>query len=193
VLAAENLGKRYGARWILRHIDFRLEPGNVLVVLGPNGSGKSTLLKLLAGLVAPSEGSVLRPPGEIRAVLGYAAIDLALYPTLTIEEHLELTAQLRGCESRVEELVSFVGLADAKRTPLSACSTGMRNRLKLALAIQHRPPVLLLDEPTATLDESGRELIARVIESQKEHGVAVVATNVGSERSYATHELELVD
>jgi len=193
VLAAENLGKRYGARWILRHIDFRLEPGNVLVVLGPNGSGKSTLLKLLAGLIAPSEGTVCRPTGETRAVLGYAAVDLALYPTLTIEEHLELTARLRGCEPRVDELASLVGLADARKTLLSSCSTGMRNRLKLALSVQHRPPILLLDEPTATLDESGRELIARIVESHKEYGVTVVATNVGSERSYATHELELVD
>lgn len=186
MLSAVNLGKRYGSRWLYRGIEIQLEKGHCLAVLGRNGSGKSTLLKSLVGLVSPSEGKV-----SITGAIGYSSIDLAVYPALTATEHLELTADLRQCECRSSELLSQVGL-DAPDDQLAMeFSTGMRARLKLAMAIQAKPDVLVLDEPGAGLDEVGRKLVEDVIELQLTTGAVVLATNDPLERRFATHQLEI--
>lgn len=190
-MRVEGLGKRYGRRWLFRDVSFELATGQRLAILGHNGSGKSTLLRLLAGLLTPTEGKVIPPEGDARTALGYAALEMALYSSLTVDEHLALSADLRGCESRADELLDMVGLAYARDLPAGQLSTGMKARLKLAMAIQPRPTVLLLDEPGAALDEQGRALVARIAEEQTARGALVVATNDPQERSLATHELVL--
>lgn len=157
-------------------------------MFGSNGSGKSTLLRVLAGLLGASEGRVERPP---RQDLGYAALDLALYPQLTAAEHLELAARLRGVEPKTGELLDFVGLADSSGVSAAEMSTGMRARLKFGLALQATPSLLILDEPGAALDETGRELLDRIVAVQKVNGALVFASNDPAERRYATHELSL--
>jgi heme exporter protein A len=191
VLAVEGLGKRYGGRWVFRRITLEVRPGQRLVVLGSNGAGKSTLLKVVAGLVPASEGAVRLPEGDPRRVLGMAALEMALYPQLSAMEHLEFAAAMRGCEGRGEELLAQVRLLEARDRPAAQLSTGMKSRLKLALAIQPRPALLLLDEPGAAMDEAGRELLDELIAEQSERGAVVVATNDPAERRWATHELEL--
>lgn len=191
-MTVAGIGRRFGPRWIFRGIEFELAKGDSLCVLGANGSGKSTLLRILAGLLSATEGSVDPKPCDSRATLGYASLDLALYQQLTAQEHLELAARLRGLPSPRFELLDTVGLSDVGGKPAGLFSSGMRARLKLALAIQHEPPVLLLDEPSAPLDESGREIVSRIVAEQRERGAVVIATNDQSDRRYATHELELV-
>ncbi len=188
MLQARGLGKRYGGRWVFRGVEFDLAEGQAICVLGPNGSGKSTLLKVLAGLVSPTEGEVT--PLD-RCALGYAALDLALYPHLTAREHLELAATLRGLPAGAPNLLDEVGLGPSADRLVGQFSSGMRARLKLALAVQASPPVLLLDEPTVALDEAGRTLVDRVVESQLARGALVLATNDPLDRRYATHELVL--
>ena len=187
----EGLGKRYGRRWLFRDLSFDVERGQRLAILGHNGSGKSTLLRLLAGLLAPTEGRVEGPEGDPRTTLGYAALEMALYASLTVEEHLTLSARLRGCAARTDELLEEVGLGYARSFPAGQLSTGMKGRLKLAMATQARPALLLLDEPGAALDEAGRALVSRIAEAQTARGALVVATNDPAERRLATHELEL--
>ncbi len=190
-MRVESLGKRYGRRWLFRDVTFDLEKGQRLAILGDNGSGKSTFLRLLAGLLTPTEGRVVPPEGDPRARLGYAALEMALYAPLTVDEHLALAADLRGCESRADELLDMVGLDHARSLPAAQLSTGMKARLKLAMAVQTRPTVLLLDEPGAALDEKGRALVARIAEEQTQRGTLVVATNDPIERELATHEIVL--
>ena len=190
-MRAEGVGKRYGRRWLFRDLSFELERGQRLAILGHNGSGKSTLLRLLAGLLTPSEGRVVPPEGDARLTLGYAALEMALYAPLTVEEHLRLAGELRGCAPRADELLETVGLAYARDLPAGQLSTGMKARLKLAMAVQPRPQVLLLDEPGAALDEQGRALVARLADEQTARGALVVATNDPQERRLATHELAL--
>lgn len=192
LMSCSGLGRRFGARWIFRGIEFELAKGDALCVLGANGSGKSTLLRILAGLMSASEGSVDPKPCDSRGVIGYAALELSLYHHLNASEHLELAARLRGLGSPRVELLDTVGLVEVGEKPTGQFSSGMRARLKLALALQHKPPVLLLDEPSASLDESGRELVGRIVEEQKTTGAVVIATNFQGDRRYATHELELV-
>lgn len=192
LMTASGLGRRFGPRWIFRGLEFELSVGDALCVLGANGSGKSTLLRILAGLMSATEGSVDPKPCDSRAILGYAALDLSLYQQLTAVEHLELAANLRGLESPRTELLDTVGLTQIEGKMVGVFSSGMRARLKLALAVQHEPSVLILDEPSASLDESGRAVVARIVEEQKKHGAVIIATNDQSDRGYATHELELV-
>lgn len=186
LMSASGLGRRFGDQWVFRHLEFELDRGDVLCVIGSNGSGKSTLLRILAGLLSPSQGKVLRP-----SLVGYAALDLALWPQLTATEHLDLAAELRGSTGSSADLLRFVGLVDAANKPVGQFSTGMRARLKLALATQHGPEVLLLDEPSASLDQEGRDIVVRTIEATQERGAVIIATNDPADRRLATHELEL--
>ncbi len=191
VLRVEGLGKRYGGRWVFRGLAFSLEPGDRLVVLGRNGSGKSTLLRVLAGLIPANEGKIKLPPGDPRTTVAISALDQALYPQLSFAEHLRLAADLRGCEAREDELIEMVGLGEARDLPSGQLSTGMRARVRMALAIQPRPALLLLDEPGASLDEAGRTLVSEIAEEQAKQGILIVATNESQERRLATLELEL--
>ena len=184
-MRAVGLGRRFGAQWVFRGLEIELGQGEVLCVLGANGSGKSTLLRVLAALLSPSEGSVERPRS-----IGYSSLDLALWPQLTAQEHLDMAADMRGFVHDGQGLAR-VGLAEAAHKPTGQFSTGMRARLKLALAVQHGPAVLLLDEPSASLDEEGRALVKGLIEAQKKRGAVVIATNDPADRRLATHELAL--
>lgn len=159
--------------------------------MGPNGTGKSTLLRCIAGLLTPTEGTIKLPDGDSRRVMSLSALEMALYPSLTCAEHLHLAADLRGCESRDAELLQRVGLGGAKNLRANQLSTGMKSRIKLALAIQPAPLLLLLDEPGAALDEAGKTLLDSIVAEQAERGVVVFATNDPSERRLANLELPL--
>jgi ABC-type multidrug transport system ATPase subunit len=188
VLRVDGLGKRYGDRWIFRRLSFVIQRGQVLTILGPNGAGKSTLLSVIAGLAPKSEGSIESPP---LAGIGYAALAGELYADLTVAEHLQLTGDLRGCPHRTEELLTGVGLNYAKEFPAGTLSSGMRGRLKLAIATQAEPSLLILDEPSAGLDEEGRAVVRNIVANQVARGAVLLATNDPEERKLATHELEL--
>lgn len=193
MLWAEQLGKKFGSRWIFRGIDLRVEQGQILALLGPNGSGKSTLMRCLAGLENPSQGSVsCFFERDLRLAIGYAALDLALYPHLSAVEHLQLAAEMRQIPPRSEALLATVALNLPNHGQVvSTFSSGMRARLRVALAIQSEPDILFLDEPGASLDESGVSMIHSVIQEQTKRGAVVLATNDPGERRLATHELVL--
>lgn len=193
MLKVDGLGKRFGSRWIFRGISFQLEVGDRLVILGRNGAGKSTLLKAVAGLVRPSEGTVALPLGDSRLTVGLSALEQSLYPQLSVGEHLKLTGELRGCQPRTDELLDKIGLAYAKKYMASELSTGMKARLKMAIAIQANPQLLLLDEPGAGLDEKGRALVEQIASEQTQRGCLILATNDPAERRLANLELELAD
>lgn len=188
MLSVSGLSKRFGQRWLFRGIEFSLSLGQVLVVTGPNGSGKSTLLRILAGLEPPTSGKVAAS-GE----MGYVSPELALYSQLTGPEHLDLASQLRRSSETCDpaDALGKVGLNAAGDLRVGAYSTGMKARLRLALAVCHSPAVLLLDEASASLDEEGRSLVERTIAEQRRSGVVVVATNDAAERRYGDFELRL--
>ena len=186
MLRGENLGKRFTDRWIFRGITFELCEGQVLTVVGPNGCGKSTLLGIVAGLIPTTEGALTMGSGGF----GYASLAGELYADLTVGEHLELTADLRCCDPRTDELLTLVDLAAAKGSAARTLSSGMRARLKLAIAVQERPGLLILDEPGAGLDRQGAAVLASVIESQRLRGAVLLATNDPEEMKLATHVLD---
>ncbi len=196
-----DLGKAYGARVLFRGLSHRLETGQSLVVTGPNGSGKSTLLRVLLGLSRPSRGQVLYhvpgqelAPADARAHLGLVSPDLVLYEDLTAAENLRFFGKARGLpggEARVTELLDQVGLLARRDDRLRTFSSGMRQRMKYAYALLHRPPFLFLDEPTANLDREGIRLVEEILAAQRARGITVVATNEERELSYGDSVLRL--
>jgi heme exporter protein A len=190
---------RFGRRRLFEGLSVEVEPGAPLAVVGPNGSGKSTLLLVLAGVVAPTAGTVrLRvdgrdvPADERPLRVGLVAPALQLYDPLTARENLAFLAgarRLRDAASRVDAALDRVGLLARADEPLATFSTGMRQRMRLAAAVLHRPAVLLLDEPGATLDADGRALVAALV---AEPGpVVVVATNDPDEAALCPRRLTL--
>lgn len=186
-LDVQRLSRDFGPRRVLSDLSFSLAPGDRLAVTGANGSGKSTLLKVLAGLLRPTSGHVAasegpegasRSPAWLRERTGYLAPDLALYDELTPRENLDFFGRLRPVAGRdtAGQLLERVGLAERADDPLGSLSTGLRQRVKLAFALQADPALLLLDEPGANLDAAGRELIREVVEGAGD-AVVVIATN----------------
>lgn len=191
VVVVDNLGKKYGNRWIFRGLGFSLEQGDCLIVTGHNGVGKSTLLKVLSGLERPSDGTIDLNLDDYRTELSYCALDQSTFANLTVTEHLRLAADIRGIDPDNASLIKETGLEEHKDVQAQHLSSGLRSRLKIALAIQSEPKLLLWDEPGVALDGAGKALIQRVTEDQKRRGILVIATNDPDERRFGTHALEL--
>jgi len=164
----EDAGVSLGGKPILRHVDFELQPGQVVGIAGPNGSGKTTLIRLLATLLRISEGtgSVLGANVNsdqvftIRPSIGMIGHSPALIGELTLRENLIHVARLAGlAEERVDPVIEVVGLDDAADRRADASSFGMRRRIEVAHLLLTRPRLLLLDEATSGLDNSARDLI----------------------------------
>ena len=198
-LVADHLSMRFGRRRLFDGLTLEVGPGKPVAVVGANGSGKSTLLLILAGLVAPTSGAVrlevdgrVVAPEDVPRAVGFAAPTLQLYDTLSARENLAFLATARGlpeADARIDRVLERVGLAGRADERVAAFSTGMRQRLRLGTALLHRPPVLLLDEPGATLDEAGRSLTESVIGDPE--AVVVVATNDPSEAALCARRVML--
>ena len=200
-LFAQALTQRFGPSKIFESLSFEVPKGKGLVVTGPNGSGKTTLLRILSGLLRPSKGEVrlniagktISPEERLRHI-GFITPELALYEELTALENLEFFATVRRLKRTKADhlaLLERVGLKGRGRDLVGTFSSGMKQRLKLAFAIQHEPMLLLLDEPGSSLDDSGRAIVEGVVAEQKKKGVLIVATNDERELSYGEKTLAL--
>lgn len=200
-LLLDTVSVSYDARPVLVNISLELRQGEVLVVTGANGSGKSSLLRVLCGLQRPSNGKIVYQiegstytPQMASRFIGWVAPDLQLYRELSGRENLRFFADVRGLHisnAQLDDLLMEVGLGGRGGDRVASYSTGMQQRLRYAYALLHQPPVLLLDEPTATLDEKGAALVERLIATQRRRGIIVVATNDQRELRWGDYVLEL--
>jgi ABC-2 type transport system ATP-binding protein len=176
LLAARGAGRRFGQTSALEPVDLEVWDGDALALVGPNGAGKSTLMALLAGALGPSVGRVERRKG---ARVGWAPQRPAQYGRLSARENLELFARLEGepdPAAAAQGLLASFELPD-KASPSANLSVGNRQRLNLAISLLGGPHVLLLDEPTASLDpDQRRRLWERVADLRVRGGAVVFAT-----------------
>jgi len=199
----ENISKRFGERTVFENINLKLESPASLAVIGPNGSGKSTLLKIICGLIRPTQGKVrikvdgqeIKKEGH-RAIFSIVASDIELYEELTALENLGFISRLRDSQHSEIELnqkLEQVGLKGREHEPVGLFSSGMKQRLKYAVALSVSPQILILDEPSSNLDAEGVFLMEKIIEEQKKVGMVILATNDLKETQYARQTYKLVN
>jgi ABC-2 type transport system ATP-binding protein len=193
-LSAEGVTKRYGDRAALREVSFTAGRGEMVAVIGPNGAGKTTLLQILAGALPPTAGAVSLRPHEV----GWVPQHPALYSKLSVAENLKLFARLEkvpDVRGAVERMLAQTQLADRARDEVSELSGGNRQRLNIAIGLLGDPAVMLLDEPSSSLDPRQRERLWGFIGGLAAGGTTVVYSthNVGEAERYADRVLVLAD
>jgi len=186
MIQATNLTKKYGDVTAVDGLEFEVEEGSIHGFVGPNGAGKTTTMQLLLGLLSPTEGDVYiddHEAGTIDAkeLIGYAPQEPGFYESMTGREYLEYMGQVAGMGSdaldRADELLDWLDLTDAADQAVGGYSGGMQRRVSLGQAMIHEPELLILDEPTAALDPSGRSMIIESLESLTEEGMTVFVSS----------------
>jgi heme exporter protein A len=192
MISASGLGRRFGERRVLSGVDVHLEERGFLLITGPNGSGKTTLLRLLAGLLAPTEGEL-----EVRADrgrIGFLGHEPLVYRELTALENLDLFGRLYRVPEHRERtgmLLERFGLWDARGEPVSTFSRGMVQRLALCRTLLHDPELLLLDEPFSALDADGAELLHSELDQAPPRTIVVASHQPERIAPLATQRLAL--
>lgn len=202
-LTIKGVSKRYkGGVWGLRDFSLELGPG-VLGLIGPNGAGKSTLMRILATITKPTEGVVtwngsdIKSPDEVRAVVGYLPQDFGVYPNLNAVEFLEYMAAIKGVRGRdarrrIGELLQVVNLTEVRSRPLGEYSGGMKQRVGIAQALLNDPQLLIVDEPTAGLDPEERVRFRNLIADLSGERIIILSTHIVSDIEAAATEIALI-
>ena len=196
MLEIRTLTKYYGALAAVRDLSFEARPGEVLGLLGPNGSGKSTTVKILTGVLAPTDGTVLLDGLNIaadltsyKAHIGYVPEEPHLYTYMTGGEYLRLVGQLRGLDgaaldAKIERFMRLLEVTDDPYLTLSGYSKGMRQKILIAAAVLHNPRIVILDEPFSGLDVTAARVLKSFVRAIAESGKIVV---------FSSHVLEVVE
>jgi ABC-2 type transport system ATP-binding protein len=195
IFTVGGLTKRFGTRTALSDVSFDLHASEVVGIIGPNGAGKTTLLSILAGVTPPTEGAY---SARSDRPFGWVPQQAALYSKLSVAENLRLFARLEKLpdpEAAVERMLAQTGLEDRADDEVAQLSDGNRQRVNIAIGLLCEPAVLLLDEPSASLDPRQRERLWQFIEGLVQGGTAVVFSthDVGEAERYAGTVLVLVD
>jgi ABC-2 type transport system ATP-binding protein len=193
-LAARSLAKRFGDRTALDGVSVELRAGELIALIGPNGAGKTTLLSILAGVQEADEGEVTGGQGQ--ASVGWVPQQPALYSKLSVAENLRLFARLEKLpdpDAAVERMLAQTGLGERSGDEVGQLSGGNRQRVNIAIGLLCAPPVLLLDEPSSSLDPGQRERLWEFIRELASRGTTVAYSthNVVEAERYADRVLVL--
>jgi ABC-2 type transport system ATP-binding protein len=187
VISAQHLTRRFGLRTAVNDVTFEVGRSEIVALLGPNGAGKTTTLRMLAGLIAPTSGSIvidglqLTPAtgGALRTRIGFLTEAPGLWDRLTIRENLRVYARLYGLidvERRIDRTLELFALNDRRATLAAELSKGMRQKVALARALLHDPVVLLLDEPTSGLDPEVTRTFRMLLEERRAAGCSILVS-----------------
>ncbi len=198
----KQLGKRYRFEWIFRNLDYTFHKGRHYAILGPNGSGKSTLLKVLSGHTTPSKGRIdfsdLAKPielGEVYSHLSYAAPYIELIEEFTLSEAINFHQKFKPLQPTIttKNVIELLGFEKSTHKPIKFFSSGMKQRLKLALCCCSQTELLLLDEPTTNLDAQGVLWYQALIQQFSDKRTIIVASNVEHDYNFCTETLNILD
>jgi len=195
--------KRFNTEWIFSNLDFSFITGQHYALIGNNGSGKSTLLQIIAGYIGLTKGQItwVNAAGEnidssnIFQHISIAAPYLELVEELTALEQIAFHQQFKPIQSTIHpnELLEKIGLSKAANKQIRNFSSGMKQRLKLALAIFDQAPILLLDEPCSNLDQEGIQTYHQLMQAYAMHKLIIVASNDPQEYQFCSQQLALSD
>ena len=199
---AAGLGKRYGREWIFRELSYAFRPGTATALLGPNGAGKSTLLNTLAGQLLPTAGTVTYSlAGKTLAVedvprhLAYCAPYLELLEDFTLSEFLQFHTRFKPLRPglTIEQLLDIMYLQKSRNQIIRAFSSGMKQRLKLGLALYAAAPLLLLDEPTTNLDATGQAWYQEHVRATRAGRTLLLSSNIPAEYALCEAQITVSD
>jgi ABC-type multidrug transport system ATPase subunit len=198
----QNIGRRFNRDWIFRGIDHTFVLGSSYAILGPNGSGKSTLLSVLNGSLSPSTGIINYllddKPVEAEDVykqLSLAAPYLELIEEFTLNEMLDFHFKFKAYRNGVNNdvFIALLNMRESRYKPIKYFSSGMKQRLKLALAFCSDTPMLMLDEPTSNLDKQGVEWYLSLVEQFAANRLTIICSNQEHEYSFCDNRLDISD
>lgn len=190
MIEVQDLTKQYAGRTAVDHVSFRVEPGEIVGFLGPNGAGKSTTMRILSGFMPPTSGratvnghDVYHQSIEVRRSVGYMPEMAPLYTDMRVKEYLRFRAELKGLSGkamrfRVGEVMDLCAITDVRRRLIGNLSKGYRQRVALADALVHKPPLLILDEPTNGLDPVQIRHVREVLRSLKPAHTILLSTHI---------------
>jgi ABC-type multidrug transport system ATPase subunit len=197
-ISLEQACKRFNKEWIFKNLNFQFETGKHYALVGNNGSGKSTLLQIIAGYSGLTKGSISWSPFDainIYEQISFAAPYLELVEEFTATEQFEFQAQFKPIQKDLsaEKILELIGLKNAAHKQIRYYSSGMKQRLKLALAIFSDCPILLLDEPCSNLDKEGYGLYDTLIKEYAMHKLIIVGSNDPAEYHFCKEQVNLMD
>lgn len=189
MISCHNLTRRFGDFTAVDNLSFDIPKGAICAFMGPNGAGKSTTVNMLTGLLAPTSGdatvaglSIITGGVELKRRIGVLPANLGLFDDLTVEEHLTLTGDVYGLnntdtKTRTDQLLKALDLEHGRNVFASHCSSGMRKKTALAMALIHNPPVLFLDEPFEAIDPFTSRTISDILTRVAQRGTTVFLTS----------------
>src|SRR5918996_6284610 len=191
MIETNDLSKQFNNDfWAVDSVTLCVQPGTILAILGQNGAGKTTTVRMLTALLSPTRGwarvagyEVTKNPQEIRANVGVLTEQHGLYMRMTGNEYLEFFGKVYGLDpqarkTRSDYLLQYFGLAEAAGRRCGEYSKGMKQKLALARALMHNPPVLLLDEPTSAMDpQSAKQVRDAILEMQRDERTFLITTH----------------
>jgi ABC-type multidrug transport system ATPase subunit len=197
-----NIGRRFNREWIFRGVDYSFTMGESYAILGPNGSGKSTLLQVLNGSLTPSAGSIKYFSGgaeieaeQIFSQLSFAAPYLDLIEEFTLSEVIDFHFKFKPCKTALDKnsVIGLLGMETSRNKQIRNFSSGMKQRLKLALAFCADTPLLMLDEPTSNLDSQGVDWYLALIEQYAAGRLTIICSNQEHEYSFCRELISISD
>ena len=193
-----SAGKRFNKDWIFQSLDVDFEEGQHYALIGNNGSGKSTLLQIIAGFTTLTKGTIEWSNADAQSIynqISIAAPYLELVEELTTLEQFEFHANFKSLITgiSIQDIIKLIGLSSATNKQIRYFSSGMKQRLKLGLAIFSDCPILLLDEPCSNLDKEGYALYKNLIAQYAMHKLIIVGSNDPEEYAFCTQQINLMD
>lgn len=198
-----TIGKKFRREWIFRNLNYEIQAGQKLVVLGGNGSGKSTLLQVISGFIAPNEGSILYSlenkvlaADSLHQHMAFASPYLQVIEDFTLQEMAEHVQTFKPFQKGITtgDFIELIQLRQAKNKYIREFSSGMKQRLKLGLALLSETPLLLLDEPLSNLDKAGILWYKSMIESYTASRTVIVCSNaISDEYFFCNTTLNVMD
>ncbi|MDZ4287639.1 MAG: ATP-binding cassette domain-containing protein [Prosthecobacter sp.] len=204
MIEVHDLTKQYAGRVAVNQISFQVEPGEIVGFLGPNGAGKSTTMRILSGYMPPTAGratvnghDVFHESLEVRRSVGYMPETAPLYTDMRVKEYLRFRAELKGLRGhdmrrRVGEVMDMCAVTDVRRRLIANLSKGFRQRVALADALLHRPPLLILDEPTNGLDPVQIRHVREMLRGLKPKHTILLSTHILQEVEHSCDRVIMI-
>ena len=197
-----EVAKRYRFEWIFKKINYHFYSQHRYAILGNNGTGKSTFLKILSGHLTPSKGKITFRSSaneldieEVYQHVAFAAPYIDLIEEFTLREAIDFHQKFKPLQDglNTDELIRLLGFQNSRDKEVKFFSSGMKQRLKLALTIGSKAKILLLDEPTTNLDQQGMDWYQELLDNYSEDRLLIIASNVKADYERCTHFLNIMD